>query len=152
MIRYALRCAGGHDFESWFQSSGAYEALKASGHLACAVCGRREVEKAVMAPALGGRAREAEGPAPMPQAEAERIRLVMRRAAELAEAAARLRARVEAEAEHVGRAFAREARAIHAGEAPDRPIWGEATAAEARALIEDEIPVLPLPFGPRRAN
>lgn len=65
---------------------------------------------------------------------------------------ARLRRRIETEAEHVGRDFAREARRIHAGEAPDRLIWGEARPAEARALLEDGVPVAPLPFVPGKAN
>jgi hypothetical protein len=49
--------------------------------------------------------------------------------------------------------FATEARAIHAGNAPERSIWGETKPEEARALIEDGVPVAPLPFVPtRKAN
>ena len=33
---------------------------------------------------------------------------------------------------------------------PERPIYGEARAEDARKLLEDGIPVLPLPFMPKR--
>jgi len=55
-------------------------------------------------------------------------------------------------AEHVGPRFAEEARAIHDGEAPARPIHGEASRAEAEELIEDGVPVMPLPVLPDDRN
>ncbi|MGL5008851.1 MAG: DUF1178 family protein, partial [Paracoccaceae bacterium] len=68
-------------------------------------------------------------------------------------ALAALRAKVEAESDYVGPNFAAEARAIHAGDAPERAIYGEARFEEAKALIEDGVPVAPLPFIPtRKAN
>jgi hypothetical protein len=45
--------------------------------------------------------------------------------------------------------FAAEARAMHLGEAPERPIHGEARLDEARALVDEGVPVAPLPFLPR---
>ena len=48
--------------------------------------------------------------------------------------------------------FAREARAMHLGDAPERAIYGEAKPDEAKALIEDGIPVAPLPFRPGRKS
>ncbi|GIX13838.1 MAG: hypothetical protein KatS3mg118_1797 [Paracoccaceae bacterium] len=136
MIRYSLRCARGHEFDSWFASSAAYDELKAAGRLTCAVCGGSDVDKAMMTPAIASGGAEPERPLSAPASAAEQF---------LAE----LRRRIEAGTEDVGRRFAAEARAIHAGEAPQRPIRGEATLAEARALIEDEIPVLPLPWRSR---
>ena len=60
---------------------------------------------------------------------------------------------MEASSETVGRNFAAEARRIHAGEAPARPIIGEARPAEAKALIEEGVPIAPLPWGAaRKAN
>ena len=133
MIRYALRCAEGHDFESWFQSADAFDTLAVSGHLACAVCGIDAVEKALMAPKVPAKARGALSDPAHP-----------------AEAALKaLRDKVEANATYVGGAFAAEARAIHAGEKPDRPIWGEANPAEAKKLMADGVPVAPLPFRPK---
>lgn len=140
MIRYNLTCAKGHAFDSWFQSAAAYDALRAAGHVACAICGETTVDKALMAPAVAhGEARPAPGLS-APQSEVE---------AALAE----LRRQVEANSEYVGLGFAAEARAIHEGEAPARAIYGEARADEAKKLLEDGVPVAPLPFLPnRRAN
>lgn len=134
MIRYALRCPDEHRFEAWFSSSEDFERLKAAGHLACAVCGARSIEKDLMAPAVS----PAKAPAGLQPASEHPL--------------AKLRRRIEAEAENVGRDFAREARRIHAGESPERPIWGEARPAEARALLEDGIPVAPLPFPAGKVN
>jgi hypothetical protein len=136
MIRYSLRCAKGHAFDSWFQSSAAYDSLRAAGHLSCAVCGGTEVGKALMAPGVATGADQpapADRPLSAPASPAEQF-------------LADLRRRIEQGSEDVGGRFAAEARAIHEGAAPQRAIRGEATIADARALIEDEIPVLPLPW------
>lgn len=136
MIRYALKCDRDHGFESWFKTSAAFDALKASGHVACPVCGSTAVEKALMAPTVRppeeGRPQLRDPASPME------------------EAMAALRREVEANSEYVGLGFAAEARAIHAGEAPGRSIYGEARPEEARALLEEGVPVAPLPFMPPR--
>ena len=138
MIRYALRCSDAHQFESWFQSAAAFDTLQASGRLSCPVCGGSSVEKAVMAPRVQAGREPAEvrnGRAGPPTREA---------------VLAALRSKIEREAQYVGPAFAAEARAIHQGDAPERAIYGEARPEEARALIEDGVPVAPLPFVPSR--
>lgn len=137
MIRYALRCASDHRFDSWFGSGADFERLRDAGHIACAVCGSSEVEKDLMAPGIAGSAEAAPLSAPASPAE---------------QALAELRRHVEATSENVGRRFAYEARRIHEGEAPARSIIGEARPAEARALVEDGIPVAPLPWSTRRSN
>ena len=64
-----------------------------------------------------------------------------------------LRDEIEKHSDYVGKDFAREARAMHSGDAPKRAIWGETRGDEARKLIEDGVPVAPLPFRPtRRSN
>jgi hypothetical protein len=132
-------CAEGHRFDSWFQSAAGFDTLHAAGHLACVVCGNAGVEKALMAPAVAVAvpARMAPPEITMPRNDAER-------------ALAALRAKIEAGSDYVGMNFAAEARAIHDGNAPERSIYGEARADEARALIEDGVPVAPLPFLPTR--
>ncbi|KUF10235.1 DUF1178 family protein [Pseudoponticoccus marisrubri] len=144
MIQYTLKCAEGHRFDSWFQSASAYDKLRRAGHVSCAVCGSSEVEKAMMAPRVSSG--EAQPPAPaktplsQPKSPAE-------------QALAALKAHVEKNSDYVGRDFAREARAMHVGETPERPIWGEARADEAKALAEEGVPIAPLPFTPsRRSN
>ena len=140
MIRFSLTCDNGHRFDSWFQSSDAFETLKASGHLACAVCGSVEVQKAVMAPAVSSRDAE---PSPLTEAQPSPAEQAM----------AAMRKHVETNSDYVGLEFASEARAMHDGDIPERPIYGEAKSDDAKALIDDGIPVAPLPFLPsKKAN
>lgn len=139
MIKYALKCDAGHDFESWFQDSAAYDKLAASGHLSCAICGGTEVKKAIMAPRVSAKDAPEAGPLSAPASPAE-------------QALRRLRDHVEQNADNVGKDFATEARAIHDGDAPERAIYGEARLEEAKSLIEDGIPVAPLPWGNTKAN
>ncbi|MBC6442474.1 MAG: DUF1178 family protein [Rhodobacteraceae bacterium] len=141
MICYTLKCADGHTFESWFQSADAFDALHARGRVTCSVCGTPAVEKAVMAPRITG----ARDPA-VPKGA------LSRPASPAEQALAALRRKVEAHTEDVGENFAAEARAIHEGEAPERAIRGAAKPEEATSLIEDGIPVAPLPWGNQRTN
>ena len=137
MIRYDLVCAEGHLFDAWFSDSASYEKQAAAGLVECPVCGSTRVEKQLMAPAVAG-ARRREG--------------------SLAEETAKLRAMVRAlhehvrrEAEYVGPRFAEEARR-RAEKDDARPIWGEASGEDVRALHEEGIPVMPLPPLPEKKN
>lgn len=136
MIRFTLTCDQDHRFDSWFQSGDAFDTLRKSGMIACAICGSPKVEKALMAPAVSLSDKPAR---PSLAAPASDVEAALRA----------LRDKVEAESDYVGDTFAREARAMHEGAIPERAIWGETKPDEARALIEDGIPVLPLPFGPK---
>lgn len=135
MIRYSLKCDKDHAFESWFPSAAAFDSLKAAGHVACPLCGSATVEKALMAPAVTVGRTEA----PLRTAETP-----------MEQAMAALRKQVEENSEYVGMNFVAEARRIHQGEAPERSIHGEARLDEARKLIEEGVPVAPLPFLPAR--
>ena len=142
MIRFSLKCTKGHDFDSWFSSNADFERLQARGLVACVVCGDGAVSKAIMAPAVSvaERVEQAQAhPLSAPASPAE-------------QAVRELRAKIEAEATNVGKNFASEARKIHAGDAPERAIYGEAKLEDARALIDDGIPVAPLPWRSRRDN
>lgn len=146
MIKYTLKCPEGHRFESWFQSSDAHDRLVASGHVACSVCGNTKVEKAIMAPRV---AAKANGKAEGQPAETRPLS----GPASPAEAALRqMREKFESVAENVGRDFVDEARAIHVGDAPERPIYGEARLEEARSLVKDGIKVAPLPWTTGKTN
>lgn len=140
MIRYKLTCDRSHDFDSWFQSAAAFDVLRDVGQLACPVCGSSSVEKSLMAPSLAPAAPEPARPLGTPKSDMEI-------------ALAELRRQVEANSDYVGMNFAAEARSMHDGTIPERPIYGEARPEEAKRLIEDGIPVAPLPFLPvRKAN
>ncbi|MCL6285307.1 DUF1178 family protein [Ruegeria sp. 2012CJ41-6] len=152
MIQYALKCSHGHGFDSWFQSAAAYDKLRAAGMVVCAICGDQHVEKAVMTPRVRPARNAVDTPKSPPEPQGEAVPLnVPRNAAE--HALAELRKRVEDNSDYVGREFASEARKMHLGDAPARAIYGEAKLDEARALVEDGVPVAPLPFVPnRKAN
>lgn len=140
MIRYTLKCGAGHGFESWFKNADGFSALLAAGQVSCPICGTSEVEKELMAPAVR----------PARKATAASRPDLGLPASELEEKITALRRQIEANSEYVGMNFAAEARRIHAGDSPERTIHGEAKPDEARAMIEEGLPVAPLPFLPAR--
>lgn len=146
MIQFSLKCSNDHRFDSWFQSSEAYDKLERAGMVSCAICGVTSVSKAVMAP----RVRPARDAAPVPVTPQHPVPVPAPAAPTSEQALAALKKHIEAHSDYVGKDFAREARAIHDGTAPDRAIYGEARPDEARRLIEDGVPIAPLPFVPRR--
>ncbi|MBZ6077672.1 DUF1178 family protein [Microvirga puerhi] len=147
MIKYALACEQAHEFESWFPSSEAYETQRKRGFVTCPYCRSPKVEKQIMAPSIGRTDKgHAEATEPMPVAmlseKEQQIRAMIRA----------VREHVMQNSENVGKAFVEEARKIHYGEAEERAIYGEADLAEARALVEEGIDVLPLPTVPDDRN
>jgi hypothetical protein len=160
MIRYALACDNGHDFESWFPSSASYDAQAERGLVTCPLCGSAKVDKQIMAPSLGrkGSAQaEPERPgapvpaAPVPAAPAPMAILSEREQAIRAMLKA-VREHVVKTADYVGGDFADEARKMHYGEIEHRSIYGEANPADAKALIEEGIEVHPIPILPDDRN
>lgn len=83
-----------------------------------------------MAPAIGGGARREREPSPKTAFEA------------FAREAKRYIAETH---DYVGGDFAHEARAMYYGEIDERPIWGQATAAEAEELAKEGVKAAPLP-------
>jgi hypothetical protein len=145
VIKYALACEAGHEFEGWFAASADFDDQSARGLLACPVCASHAVRKQIMAPAVAGTKKRSELAASAdPRADGRRQMMM--------EAMARVRAHVEESFDYVGDAFAREARAIHEGRSEDRGIYGEATPAEVKALAEDGVPVAPLPPAPPKKS
>ena len=142
MIQYSLKCENDHSFDSWFASADAYDKLAENDMVSCAVCGSTKVSKAIMAPRVRTTKGKEAPPAPTLPSE--------KSAAE--QAMAEMRAQVEQNSEYVGTNFATEARSMHLGDAPERAIYGEAKPEEAKSLIEDGIPVTPLPFMPTRKS
>lgn len=154
MIRYALRCARGHAFESWFQNSGAYDSQRRRKLVTCPVCDSAEVEKALMAPQVGRGSRR-EAAAPVPQAEAPpqpQAPLMTGEAGELRAKLRELRDFVKKNADDVGERFPAEARKMHYGDIEHRAIYGKASSHEARELVEEGIDITPLPPLPDDTN
>jgi hypothetical protein len=140
LIVYSLACSKGHEFEGWFASSSAFDAQARDGKLVCPVCNTRKVAKAPMAPSLSstvGKQKAAAAPD-----EIRKMRQFM----------TGLRKHIEETAENVGSKFPEEARKIHYGETEERQIYGEATVAEARELVEEGVDVAPMPPDLSEAN
>ncbi|RPE67034.1 hypothetical protein EDD53_1438 [Pacificibacter maritimus] len=172
MIRYMLQCGDGHSFESWFKSASAFEALQAAGQLSCPQCGDSAIVKSLMAPRLHKHSKqdhhasdaaddqrhstESASPQSSPATSADPSHQTDQRLAAQAGKdrmegdLAKIRDHVEKNAEYVGGDFTKQARAMHDGDAPARSIYGEAKLEDAKALIDDGVPVLPLPFLPKR--
>ena len=178
MIKYALICDQGHTFESWFSNAEGYDTQVKRGFVECPTCQTKQVAKAMMAPSVStsrrkeairaqtaamaaaamaaqAHAQSAAAPPPAIPAPVETPQPV----ALLDEGQQALRAMVRELHEKltenstdVGDRFTTEARDMQSGDTPLRPIHGRATLEEAKALIEEGVPVLPLPTLPDEWN
>ena len=172
MIRYALQCERGHAFESWFQDSASYDRQAKRGLVTCPVCDSAKVEKSIMAPQIPRKGRSADqrsgeekllrakarqkkpaaaettAVAPPPLAES----MIAPQESELRAKLKELRDHIKANADNVGAQFPEQARKMHYGEIEHRPIYGDASPTEAKALIEEGVEVLPLPVLPDDRN
>ena len=157
MIRYALACAAGHGFESWFRDSASFDEQQRAGFVTCPMCGSSKVEKQIMAPSvartdLDRPAPPTPEPTPAAPAPAGPMALLSEREAAFRELLRAVRRHVVETAENVGPRFAEEARRMHDGLSEFRAIYGEATPEEARALAEEGIEAFALPMLPDEHN
>jgi hypothetical protein len=158
MIRYALHCERGHEFESWFQSSSAYESQVKRKLVTCPGCGSAKVQKAIMAPQVlskkAPRATAEDAPVPSTDVAAPPAPtpLMMAGERELRAKLRELREHIVKTADNVGERFPNEARKMHYGDIEHRPIYGEASPDEARALVDEGVEVTPLPVLPEDRN
>ena len=141
MIKFSLACDGGHDFVSWFPDGTSYEEQVKRGFVTCPECHSSRVVKAPMAPAVMTR-RAAERPLSLPDEKTLKLR----------EALVAWRRDIETRTEDVGETFPQVARAIHAGDEPERAIRGQASLVEVRALLEEGVRIAPVPMLPDEAN
>ncbi|UUL81279.1 DUF1178 family protein [Sphingomonas sp. S1-29] len=142
MIVFDLRCPAAHVFEAWFGSSAAYADQRERGLIACPICGDTDIQKALMAPNIGAKGNRAVAPPPKPAGDAPTPEAIKAAIATVAAAQAKM---LEQSA-WVGRSFPDRARAMHLGEEKVAPIHGQATLAEARALVDEGVAIAPLPF------
>ena len=161
MIRYTLRCERDHAFESWFQSSSAYDSQVKRKLVTCPACGSAKVEKAIMAPRLARRdkstsiaVREEAAPAQADAAtpDTSPVAMISPQEHEFRKKLKELRDHLTANADNVGKKFPEEARKMHYGETKHRSIYGEASAEDAKELHEEGIAFHPLPALPDERN
>jgi hypothetical protein len=125
MIVYDLQCGDCKDvFEAWFGSSSDYDEQSARGFVECPVCRSTDVVKAPMAPRLPAKSAGGKSLAALAAMQAAMLK----------------------DSEWVGDRFADEARAMHAGECDKRPVHGQATITQAKSLIDEGVPIAPLPL------
>jgi hypothetical protein len=157
MILYNLICAKGHEFESWFAGSAAYDKQAKRGLVECPACGSTKVEKALMTPRLARTrksmpaASDAPGPAAAPEPPAP-VAVISPQERELRTKLRELREHLVKNAENVGQRFPEEARKMHYGEKEHRSIYGTASPDDAKALHEEGIEFAPLPVLPDERN
>ena len=141
MINYTLKCDQNHTFDSWFKSAEAFEMLVKKSMVVCSECGSTKITKAIMAPNVSTSRKKGNKPSEL------------EKKSKLKNDILELKKKIEANSEYVGNNFANEARSMYLGETPERSIYGEAKADDAKKLIDDGIPVMPLPFLPaKKAN
>jgi hypothetical protein len=115
-------CTGGETFEAWFRSNADYDEQSSAGLVRCPYCDSARVAKAPMAPMVPSKS----------QSPLARL--------------AAVQAEMLKDSRWVGDDFAATARAIHSGEAEREAVHGNATLADAKSLVEDGVPVAPLPL------
>jgi hypothetical protein len=159
MIRYTLACDRGHEFESWFANSSAFDKQAKRGLVACPVCGATKVEKTIMAPRLARSDKPIDVPqAPAPAAPATPaeapapVAMISPQERELRSKLKELRDHLTKNAENVGRKFPDQARKMHYGEIEHRSIYGEASPEEAKELHDEGVEFHPLPVLPDERN
>ena len=166
MIRYALACAQGHAFESWFQDSAAYDKQRKRGLVSCPVCGDTQVDKAIMSPRLSGANKRGQAAAPPAEAPAPAgdapvaaredakapVAIMSPQEREFRQKLKELRQHLTKNADYVGQKFPEEARKMHYGDIDHRSIYGEASPKDAKELHEEGIEFHPLPVLPEERN
>jgi hypothetical protein len=154
MIRYALICAKGHSFESWFRNSAAYDRQAKQKLVTCPHCGTAKVEKEIMSPRLAGARKRDAAPQPAPDTTNEKtpVAMVSPQEHELRRKLKELREHLTQNSDYVGPKFSEEARKMHYGEIDHRSIYGEASRDEAEKLHEEGIEFHPLPVLPDDRN
>jgi len=124
VIVFDLHCRdGGETFEAWFRSNADFEQQQSAGLVQCPFCQSANVGKAPMAPSV-----------PRKGSENPLARL------------AAMQAEMLKDSRWVGDQFADTARAIHSGERAPEQVHGSATLDQAKSLVDEGVPVAPLPL------
>lgn len=161
MIRYALICDRKHEFEVWFNDSADYDKQAKRGLVACPLCESTNVDKAIMAPAISGARKRKSAPSavpdtnnapPAPQAGHTPVAMLSPQETEFRAKLKELRDHLTKNADNVGKKFPDEARKMHYGDIEHRSIYGEASADDAKKMLDEGIEFHPLPVLPEEKN
>jgi hypothetical protein len=125
VIVFDLQCLDGGcpNFEAWFRSTADYEQQVEAGLVECPICRSDKIGKAPMAP-----------------------RVPKKSSNDPIHHIAAVQAAMLKDSRWVGDRFVETARAIHAGDIPAEQVHGSATLEQAKSLLDDGVPVAPLPL------
>ncbi|UCG11046.1 MAG: DUF1178 family protein [Deltaproteobacteria bacterium] len=128
MIVFDLRCANGHCFEGWFDSSEDCELQLAQGQITCPNCDQAQVERVPSAVAIKRKA--------LPAKDTESAHRTWREFCQY----------VQANFEDVGHNFAQEALKLHHGLVDERNIRGVTSEAEEKMLKKEGVSFVKIPM------
>lgn len=158
MIRYTLACDKGHQFESWFADSAAYDKQAKHKLVSCPICGSAKVDKTIMAPRISTSKKRAkaadlavEAPAPVAAGNTP-VAMVSPQEQELRSKLKELREHLTKNSDNVGDKFPEEARKMHYGETEHRSIYGNASPQDAKEMLDEGIEFHPIPVLPDERN
>jgi len=141
MLVLNLACSAAHPFEGWFGSAADFESQLQRGLITCPACGDAQIERRPNAPRLNVAHARGETAPPADSVATDLVGLQQQ--------LQQIVRQVIARTEDVGERFAEEARRIHYGETAERGIRGRTSPAEAEALADEGIAVMPLPLPPQ---
>ena len=123
------------EFEGWFENSKEFENQKRKRIINCPSCNSSSIKKFLMAPNLKSKS-NSKKEVKLKKAIVNNIK--------------KYKKIIEKNFEYVGDNFTEEAKKMKYGEKEESPIYGEATAEQAKELAEEEISVIPLPWEPSK--
>jgi len=128
MISFDLECNNGHKFEGYFKDYNAFDDQMKAGFVECPVCNSREIKRLYTGCSIQAKSSVLEKKQPN---FFEMVRMI--------------ESYIKDHFENVGDRFPEVARAIYYGIEEERNIYGNASKDEMKDLIDEGIPVLPLP-------
>ena len=135
MIVFNLKCKMcSIQFEGWFDNTKEFDKQKRKKIITCPSCNSSEIEKTLMTPNITKKSNTDKSKTK--KAMINNIK--------------KYKKIIEKNFDYVGENFTEEAKKTKYGESDERPIYGEATIEQTRDLIEEEIDVVPLPWGPTK--
>ncbi len=144
MIKFSLCCERNHIFDSWFESNKAFETLNSKQLLTCPICNSTLISKNIMAPNIVAKENSTKNEC-LEQKEEKKIDL-QKPLSKYEEALQTIKKELEKNSEYVGKKFVEQARMMYQSSTEKRSIHGEASLKEAKELVEEGIPVTPLPW------
>lgn len=128
MINFDLECTNGHKFEGYFKDYNSFVEQMNSSLVACPLCSSREIKRLFTGCSIQKKGLLSNKNQPN---FFEMIRMA--------------EAYIKENFEHVGAQFPDVARAIYYGIEKERNVYGNATKDEIKELMDEGVPILPLP-------